>query len=368
MGEVRSFTEEHADGAARLYLRAVRGQNRQPGKSLAEYFCQLHLSNPWASPEMPALVYLEKGKVVGTLGVVPRTLEFRGRPITIATTSIYMVDPEYRNGAAAIQLLGALLKGPQEFSWTDGASGSVHALWSALGGHTASLYAFNWIRVLRPLGTARIGLDRIGRAGRLVKPATGLLTTPIDLLLSKAPLGLLREPVSPYTSKMVSAEELLACIQELSWRERLKPHYTAETFPWLMREVAKNKSAGNLRMMTVSNADGKQSGWFIYYAVRGGASFVLQIGVRGKDDFKNTILALFQDAWQQGSVCVKGASIPQYLTIMTEQHCFFRHPYDRVVIHSKNPEIVAAVRSGDAALTRLDGIGWLRFSGEQWNQ
>jgi hypothetical protein len=368
MGEIQSFTEEHADGAARLYLRSVRGQNRAPGKSLVEYFSQLHLSNPWASPDIPALVYLEKGKVVGALGVVPRTLEFRGRPITIATMSIYMVDPEHRNGPGAIQLLRRALKGPQEFSWTDGASGSVHALWSALGGYSAPLYAFNWIRVLRPLGMARLGLDRIGRAGRLVKPATGLLTIPFDLLLSKAPLAPFREPVSPYPSKMVSAEELLGCIQELGWREPLKPYYAAETFPWLMREVAKNRSGGNLRMMTVSNADGKRTGWFIYYAVRGGASFVLQIGVRGSADFKDTLLALFRDAWQQGSVCVKGASIPQYLTIMTEQRCFFRHPYDRVVIHSKNPEIVAAVRSGDAAITRLDGIGWLRFPGEQWDQ
>jgi hypothetical protein len=90
--------------------------------------------------------------------------------------------------------------------------------------------------------------------------------------------------------------------------------------------------------------------------------------VRQKGDFKNTLLALLQDAWQQGSVCVKGASIPQYLTTMTEQHCFFRHPYDRVVIHSKNPEIANAIRRGVAAITRLDGIGWLRFSRENWDQ
>jgi hypothetical protein len=28
MGEVKSFTEEYADGVASLYFRAVRGQNR----------------------------------------------------------------------------------------------------------------------------------------------------------------------------------------------------------------------------------------------------------------------------------------------------------------------------------------------------
>jgi hypothetical protein len=315
---------------------------------------------------MPPLVYLDKGKVVGALGVLPRTMEFRGRPIRIATMTLYMVDPDYRNGPA-VQLLSRLLKGPQEFSWTDGASGSVAALWGAMGGHAASSYSSNWIRILRPLATARMGLDRIGRAGRLLGPAAGLLSATGDYLISKTPWKALREPVSPYSSKPVSPEELLGCIQELGWREALKPHYTAETFPWLMREAATNRT-GVLRMMTVSNAEGERSGWFIYFAVRGGASFVLQIGVRRKQDFKNTLLALFHDAWRQGSACVKGAAIPQYLTAMTELQCIFRHPHDRVVIHSRNPEIANALRTGEAAITRLDGIGWLRFASENWEQ
>jgi hypothetical protein len=179
------------------------------------------------------------------------------------------------------------------------------------------------------------------------------------------PLKVLQRPVSQYWSKMVSAEELFGCIQELGWRETLKPIYSREAFLWLMREAAKTQVG--FRMATVSNAEGIRSGWFIYYAIRGGASFVLQIGVRRKEDFKNTLLALFQDAWQQGSALVKGSLIPQYLTVMTEQDCFFRHPYDRVVIHSKNSDITNAIRLGEAAITRLDGIGWLRFPRENWD-
>ena len=200
MGEVQSFTEEHAEGVARLYFRSVRGQDREPGKTLPAYFTELHLHNPWATPDVPALVYIEKGKVVGALGILPRDMEFRGQPIRIATMTLYMVDPDYRNGPAAIQLLRGMLKGPQELSWTDGASGNVGALWSAMGGHADAPFAFNWFRILRPFGTARMGLDRIGKAGRYLKPFSGLITAPGDFLLSKAPLlQLLREPVSPCT-------------------------------------------------------------------------------------------------------------------------------------------------------------------------
>ena len=90
--------------------------------------------------------------------------------------------------------------------------------------------------------------------------------------------------------------------------------------------------------------------------------------MKAKDDARNVLLALFRDAWEQGSVYVKGAAIPQHLTAMTQLHCIFRHPYDRVVLHSRNREIADAIRTGEAAITRLDGIGWLRFSSEKWDQ
>jgi hypothetical protein len=365
VGEILTFKEEHADDVAKLYFRAVRGTDRPAGKSFPEYFSRLHLANPWASADVPTLVYREKGRVVGAVGVVPRELEFDGKPIRIATMTLFMVDPEHRSGLPAIQLLGRLLKGPQEFSWTDGASGPVGALWGALGGHVVSQYSYNWIRVLRPLGVARMGLDRIGGCARLLRPLAALMAAPGDFLLSRSPLAMLRKPESPCHSVPASPDELLDCIREIGWREPLKPRYSPETFPWLLREAAASRM-GKLRTMVVSDAEGRRIGWFVYYAVPGGASFVLQIGVRGKANFRQTLLALFADAWGQGSVCVKGAAIPEYLTDMTELGCIFRHPYDRVVVHSRTREITDAVRAGRAALTRLDGIGWLRFSQESW--
>ena len=47
---------------------------------------------------------------------------------------------------------------------------------------------------------------------------------------------------------------------------------------------------------------------------------------------------------------------------------FFRHLYDRVVIHLKNAEIINAIRLGEAAITRLEGVGWLQLSRENWDQ
>ena len=366
MGEIRTYAAEFADGVASLYFYAGRGQRRGPGKSLPAYFNELHLSNPWASPEMPSYVYVENGKVIGMIGVVPREMEFRGKPIVLATVSMFIVDLEFASATVAIQLLGRVLKGPQDLSWTDGASGSVSEFWKALGGNTASLYAFNWVRVLRPLGMVRSGLDRIGKASRVFRPLSAV-AVPIDSLLSRMPLpvDLLKTPVSPYHAKPVGAEELLSCIHEIGWKELLKPYYSLSSFTWLMKEVAKSK-VGNLRMLTVTTSEGTRCGWLVYFATAGGAGFVLQIGVRKREDFPNTLRALFRDAWEQGCVCVKGASIPQHLKALTDQHCFYRHPDNRVVVHSRNPDLMNPVRMGEATITRLDGIGWMRFSRESW--
>src|SRR5579863_4394758 len=85
MTEFHPFSEEFADATATLYFRAMRGQSRQPSAALAEYFCEILLRNPWATPGVPSLVCVEKGKVIAALGVVPRPMEFRGQKIIAAT-------------------------------------------------------------------------------------------------------------------------------------------------------------------------------------------------------------------------------------------------------------------------------------------
>src|SRR4030081_544675 len=102
MGEIRPFTEEFASEAAALYVRAMRGQSAPPRESLSKYFCHILLSNPWFTPDIPSLVYLDKGQLVGFLGVIPRSMEFRGRAIRVAVTTQLMVDRERREGSVGL--------------------------------------------------------------------------------------------------------------------------------------------------------------------------------------------------------------------------------------------------------------------------
>ncbi|MGB7762204.1 MAG: hypothetical protein WBL61_20390 [Bryobacteraceae bacterium] len=334
--------------------------------SLQNYFREIFFGNPWVTPEIPALVYLEKGKVVGFLGVIPRPMEFRGRRIRAAVGTQFIVEKETYRGPAAFDLLRRLFRGPQELTFTDGSGESAAQVWTALGARVARLYSFNWIRFLRPYEGARGFLDRSGGAPvRLLKAASGLVAPPIDYLLSKA-LPALRRPISRYSARLVSAGELLDAIQDAKGREPLRPLYTPGDFQWLMSQAARGTSPGEFRMMTVHSPDGERCGSFVYYAKPRAAAYVLQIGWRRRDNFPEILRALFQDAWDQGASAVKGQAIPQFLTALSEQQCLFRQLDSSVVGYSADPDILNSLLLGDAAISRLDGECWIRFSAESW--
>ena len=258
------------------------------------------------------------------------------------------------------QVLGS----PQDFSLTDGAGNDTGAIYQALGARISPLYSFNWVRLLRPFQTARSLFDYFGGIFPALKTASGIVTVPLDFLLSKAPVGMLREPRSPLVREPAAAAELLECIREAQGREALKPAYAMPSFAWLISQARTGPGRDCLRTVIARDANGTRCGWFVYHAFPGRPAFVLSLGCCRKSQFKDVLLALFQDAWEQGSSAVKGQAIPEFLTTLTEQYCLFREPYSCVIGHSRDPEIMTAFQGGDMTLTRLDSGAWLRMSSE----
>ena len=167
MGEIRHFTEEHVSAVADLTLKAIRGRRVPAGAGLQNCFRDILLQNPWLSPDIQSLVYLDQGKVIGFLGIVPRTMDFRGKLVRVAVTTQFMIDREQHRGSAALELMKHFFRGPQDVSFTDGAGEGAALVWTAAGGRTARLYSLNWTRVLRPLGTA-LSVLNLGRAARII--------------------------------------------------------------------------------------------------------------------------------------------------------------------------------------------------------
>jgi hypothetical protein len=368
MREILAFREEHAPDAAALYLRVMRG--RKGGgrsKALEDYFCEVLLANPWTSPDFPSLICYEAGAAIGFLGVVPRPMLFRGRPIRAAVTSPFMVDRQLHRGPAAFELMSRFFRGPQDLSYVDGAAEATHIIWAAMGAHAANSWSFNWLRPLRPLHALKNYVDRaagpLGLAGRAVMAAV----SPMDNMLAQMPVKALRRPESTYESRPATVDEIFQCIQEIGWREPLTPAYDMESFRWLISQIAAlRNTAGELRMATVYSPDGVLSGWCLYTCKPGGPAGVLQIGVRRRDQFDLVLRALFRDAWSDGASSVKGQATPCYLVNLTENYCLFRHPNTSVMFQSRDKDIADAIHEGKAALSRLDGECWMRFAFDPW--
>jgi hypothetical protein len=164
----------------------------------------------------------------------------------------------------------------------------------------------------------------------------------------------------------VPADELFDTIEQLSWKEALRPAYERDSFRWLITEAAGARSAGILRLSMVCCNEGTPCGWFVYWAKPNGPASLLQLGVRRRDQFDGVFLALLQDATEQGCSCVKGQAMPKYLVNLTNLRCLFRQPQTSVLVHSRDSDLLNVIHRGDAALSRLDGEAWLRFSGEDW--
>jgi hypothetical protein len=361
MGEIRPFLPEHVPAVADLHLKVMRGRPGRAGKTLENYFHEMFFSNPWISEEFPSLVYMDKGELVGFLGILPRTMDFNGKPIRVAVGAQYMVDRERHRGLAGLELRRRFFQGPQDLSFEDGAGEANHIVWTAAGGLPAQLYAFNWLRVLRPLGTARSFVDRAQGAARWAGKICLVGAGPIDFLLSKVPHSPFGPPQAAYVSRQVSVDALFERIQAIGWREPLKPAYDLQSFRWLMSQIALGDSREQVRMACVEASDGDPCGWYAYTLQPDGAASLLQIGVRRRDQFDAVLLALFQDAWQQGAVFVKGQAIPQFLVNLTNQQCLFRQTNTSVLIHSRDRELLDTILRGKAALSRLDGESWMRF-------
>jgi hypothetical protein len=366
MEEIQIFREEHARDVANLYLKVARGKPRPAPPSLIDAVQEIYVRNPWIAADIPSLVYMDKGKLVGFLGVLPRPMEFRGRPIRAATMTLWLVDRELHRGLAGMKLLSQLFKGPQEFSYVDGAGNEASSVFAALGARVSPVYSFYWMRVLRPFETARSFLDRAGGIFPMLKAVSGIVTGPADFLSSKLPVGMFKRPTSLFSSKLVSAAELLECIQEARPREALRPAYSMPSFDWLIAQAGTGSGHQGLRLKIVHGPDGERCGWFVYYATPGRIASVLQIGCHRRAQFAEVLRALFKDAWEQGACAVKGRAIPQFLVPLTEQYCLFRQPYASVIGHSRDSEILNAFQTADAALSGLDAGAWLRFSSEDW--
>lgn len=358
---IRPFTPDDIPPVAAMYRRVFLAPglastlNGPSASAIERAFAEIFFDNPWYDKEIASLVYEDAaGKVAGFLGVTVRRMLFKERPIRLAVSAHLMTQPGGQQPLAGVQLLKAFFNGPQDISLTDGANNAGRRIWEGLGGLTVPAYSFNWQRVLRP---SEFALARV--AGKLPRLASlNLLTKPLcragDAYLARLMPHRFKLATPQCETAQLDVATLLAGLADCANSDLLRPDYDAASLAWFLARAQNIRQTGELQQVAVRNAKRELLGWYLYYLQPGGASRVLQLVAR-RNAWGEVFEQLCQHARQRGAVSLSGRVEPKYLPLLSEHYCDFTSGNPWFQVHSHQPELLQAVLSGKAFLTRLEG-------------
>lgn len=358
---VQPFAESDIPEVADLFRRVLA---RVPCSldRLVPYYRAIFFENPSADPRFRSLVHRGAGgRLSGFLGVVPREMLFRGRPIRLAVSTQFMVDPDVRQRMVGVQLLQQFMRGEQDLSIADRAGAVGSRVWEGLGGFSSVLYGMHWIRPLRPLRFASSMLGK--RAGlRLLAGAARPFCALADRLATAVPRSHFRMTPPSTLGEPLSIETMLASFPALAGPRSLVPGYTEAGLSWQLKLMAEDPGRGRLERVAVREAGGRLLGWYLYHLSPGGTSEVVQVAWE-KGAVNAVLDHLFYHAWKAGSVALRGRMDPHCAQEVSDKHCLFRRQGPLTLIHSRRQDILEAVYRNDAFLSRMEGEWWINFSG-----
>jgi len=362
---VRPLAKDDIAQVADLYWTVLRERKGPTPPAVQSFLQELYFTNPWIDSTLPSLVYDEKGKIAGFLGVVPRKMSLRGEPVRIAYGGNFVVAPEFRNTLAGLHLLRTYMAGGQELSQTDSANDTSRALLERLGFTTIMPFSLHWVRPLRPANCLTYAIAHLSESS--LTAALAFASKPfcsaVDSMATRLSSSPFRQRESQLQAAELDVETLLRCLTEFRGEYSLWHEYDAPALTWLLSFMERMKGHGDrLRKLVLRDAGGRIVGWYIYYRTPGGFGDVAQIG-GARRHVKEILDHLFYDAWSYGAIAVHGIVDRRWMDDFSGKNCFFTCRGGWTVAHSRKPSFLELLNRGDAFLSRLDGEWCLAFGG-----
>jgi hypothetical protein len=342
-----------------LRRKAFRLSERPTDAGLGEAYERVFLHNPWYDDALPSLVYEDTaGRVRGFLGVMPRPMRFEGRAIRGAISTEFMVDPESGPSAGA-QLLGTYLNGPQDLSISDRANDKARALFHSLGGSMVLWYSVYWARPLSAMGA--VALEPLGRGvTRPVRDLMRILARTVDAAAAGVGLRRRARPHLEAREEDLDAAAVVTHLGRVTREQLLAPDYDVPSVAWLFDRLAERRHYGELRKVKLVDPGTGVIGWFVYYVKSGGRAELMQLAaVPGREH--HVLEHLVHRAGRDGAVVLGGRLDPQFVGCFADGHYSFSVGQPWTILHSRHPELVAALQGGRAWFSRLDSEWWMSF-------
>ncbi len=304
------------------------------------------LKHPWAESELSSLVAVDDdGVVIGFIGAQARRLRFGERELRGVCCSHLVVAPDRRAGAAGALLLGRLLAGPQDLTWSDTASERVARMWRTFGGQFDHARACDWMLVLRPGGWIWSLVAAAAQRRRIGRDLVPVEAFPIHVVTRRA-----RTKADPdVRGEQASAAQVVAELPPIMGRSRLWVAHDQTHLEHQFALIARR--FGELVCRLVRRRD-RTIGWYAYVPSRTIASRVLHIAAKERE-VEAVLADLLVDAGTRGARVVAGRLEPHLDRPLRSRWPVIglaREP----VFHARDPEIRAAVASSAGLLTQLD--------------
>lgn len=357
MAAIAPLSRQDIPQVARLWTHFQSGSDDVPAGTEA-YFERIYCESPWFDPELPSLVMRDdEGMVLAFIGSSVRRMKFKGESIRAVCSGPMLLHPEASNPALSGLLLGRLLKGPQELTFTDGAHEGVTRLWERFGGAVAQPHRLRWSRFFRPLGfAAGYALRAAPRVGR-VASALGRVIDAGAVHLPRTPL---RAKPSPLVGETLTPQLLLEYLPRMSKGLQLYPAYAQPFLTWIFYELRQVRNRGALQAVLVRDPAGEPVGWYLYFLKPGGLSRVLQVvSIPGR--WGDVLDHLFWHAFRGRAAVLHGRLEPKLVDPLAQRACFFQAIGSKMLIHARHPDILNAVMAGRALLSRLEGETWMGY-------
>jgi len=351
---LRPLVREDLSAIGELYDRVHPGDDDAKRRARRAYFAKIFFENPWRADDLPSWVAEDAGGIHGMIGVMPRRMSFRGRPVRVVVGNHLPVDEAKRGSLAGVQLLRALLNGPQDLALADG-NDITKRLWEGIGGTYCPGWSLSFRWPLAPIGCLTHLVPWVTRS-RII----GAAVRAGDDLLTRIPRGpFARKPVSTRAVPM-DADGLVACLAEDATRFSLHPEEGVEAMTWLLEIVRGKTISGELRVRKVFTRDGAPAGWYVYMAKPGGTARLLQVGAKA-GRCNDVLTHVGHEAAKDGSIALAGRLVPNWMPEMLSRPVRIAADGGWSLAHARDPEIVAAIQRGDAFLSRLESEWWIPF-------
>lgn len=364
MSDIRTCTAEDIPAVARMFQTAFRDKRKDPPASLESYLRELFLEHPWQDPEIASRVYVgADGAVHGFIGQLPIRMSFRGRPIRAALASSLMVDNPAAHPVAGARLLRSYLNGPQDLCISETSNPTAQVMWQRGGGSSITDYSMEWLRILHPAGCGVALMEEKLSAAKLLRPLASLA----DRVIERAgPATLVHRalPAGGHSDADVDDEALLELIPRFAANYALHPDWDRDSLAFLLRHSAQKSRHGTLYRRIVYGRNKAPVGCYLYYCRPGGIGFALQI-LSLPDSVDAVLSSLLAHAQALGAVALRGRTQPNLLDSLLRHDCLL-FQRSSTTVYSKDADLIAAIRSGDAFIVGLAGEAWTRLIGENF--